>query len=339
MDSLTFLEQIPGAEPRAVYAVHGDEDFLRRQVLAALRARVLGDGADAFGLSVHPGDRAVWHVVHDELRTLPFLSPRRLVVVENADPFVSTYRSQLEKYVAAPSANGVLVLDVKTWAANTRLYKLLDGASSVVCKALSGPKLAEWCRRYASSEHKKQLLVPAAQLLVDLVGADMGLLAQEIAKLAVYVGEAARIGAEDVDRLVGNSRAENTFKIFERIGKGDAAGALGLLDRLLGQGEEPLRLLGAFGWQLRRLAQAARLNAQGTPLGRALEEVGLRNARDAEQQMRHLGRRRLDRLYDWLIEADLGMKGASQLPPRTLLERLVVRLARPNATRPETPAR
>ena len=48
----------------------------------------------------------------------------------------------------------------------------------------------------------------------------------------------------------------------------------------------------------------------------------------AEKQMRHLGRRRLGRLYDWLLQTDLGMKGCSPLPPRTLFERLVVELAR-----------
>src|SRR5207248_2886982 len=106
MDSLAFLEQIGSAEPRPVIAVHGDEDFLKRQVVAALRARVLGGGDEAFGLTALPGDRAVWSAVHDELQTLPFLCPKRLVVVENADPFVSAYRAQLEKYVAAPAASG-----------------------------------------------------------------------------------------------------------------------------------------------------------------------------------------------------------------------------------------
>ena len=70
---------------------------------------------------------------------------------------------------------------------------------------------------------------------------------------------------------------------------------------------------------------------QGRPLTVALEEVGMGGFRGkaAEQQLRHLGRRRAERLYDWLLEVDQGVKGASELPPRTLLERLVVRLARP----------
>jgi DNA polymerase III subunit delta len=328
MDSLTFLEQLGRSEPLPVYVVHGDEDFLRRQVLAALREHVLGPGEDAsFGLTSYPGEKAVWSAVHDELLTLPFLCRRRLVVVESAEPFISTHRPHLEKYVAAPAKSGVLVLEVKSWPATTRLYKLLDGPASISCKSLTGQKLVDWCRRWSSAQHGKQLVVPAAQLLVDLVGPEMGLLSQEIAKLAVYAGEAARIDSEDVDRLVGNNRAEKTFEIFNLIGQGDAKGALSFLDRLLEQGEKPLALLGAFGWQLRKLAQAGRLAVQGTPLADAVSRVGLFKGREAEQQMKHLGRRRLDRLYDWLLEADFGMKGGSELPERTLLERLVVRLA------------
>src|SRR5262249_40494267 len=158
MDALNFLDQSSRASAQPVHVVHGDEDFLRRQVLAALRGMVLGPGEDAtFGLSSYPGDRAVWSAVHDELLTLPFLCPRRLVVVENADLFVSAHRPQLEKYVQEPSPNGVLVLEVKSWPATTRLHRLLDGPASINCKALSGAKLVEWCRRWSQTQHGKQL--------------------------------------------------------------------------------------------------------------------------------------------------------------------------------------
>jgi DNA polymerase-3 subunit delta len=331
MDSLTFLERAGRAKPRPVYVVHGDEPFLKRHVLAALRTLVLGADAGDFALSTHPGDRATYAAVHDELQTLPFLSPRRLVVVENADPFVTRERARLEKYVAAPAATGVLVLDVASWPSNTRLAKLLGEDATLVCKAPPAAKLVEWCRKWSAAHHGKELAPAAAQLLVDLVGAEMGLLDQELAKLAAYAGAAPRVEAADVDRLVGNSRDENTWRIFDLIGAGQAGAALTHLGRLLDQGEDPLKLLGAFSMQLRRLAQAARRSAQGVRLDAALEQMGVPPfaRRGVEQQLRHLGRRRLDRVYDWLLEVDLGLKGSSQLPPRTLLERLVVRLARP----------
>jgi DNA polymerase-3 subunit delta len=333
MDSLTFLQRAPKGEPRPVYVLHGDEDFLKLQVLAALRERVLGGETDALGFSTHEGDKAEFAAVRSELETLPFLSPRRLVVVDKADPFVTRHRSALEKYVASPASTGVLVLDVASWPANTKLAKTLAGDATITCKALSVQRLPEWCVQRAESAHGKQLVPSAANLLVDLVGAEMGQLDQELAKLAVYVGDAKRIDAEDVDKLVGHSRAENVWIIFDAIANGRVGEALTILDRLVEQGEAPLGLLGAFGSQLRPLVQAYRLNQDGMPLSAALEEAGVPpfRLRSAEQQLRHLGRRRAERLYEWLLEADLGMKGASQLPERTQLERLVIRLARPTA--------
>src|SRR5262249_27543528 len=141
---------------------------------------------------------------------------------------------------------GVLVLDVETWPATTRLAKQLDKAATITCKAPGDRLLPDWCVAWAASQHGKQLAAPAARLLVELVGGDLGVLDQEITKLAIYVGAAPRVEAGDVDQLVGRSRSANAFKIFEAIGHGRAADALAILDHLLVQGEEPMRILGAF---------------------------------------------------------------------------------------------
>ena len=102
-------------------------------------------------------EKAVWAAVHDELQTLPFLGGHRLVVVDAADPFVTKHRAALEKYLAAPASTGVLVLDVKSWPANTRLAKLIDGNGTLVCKAPPAARLPEWCARWCEAEHGKQL--------------------------------------------------------------------------------------------------------------------------------------------------------------------------------------
>lgn len=329
MDSRTFLERAPRLKPQPIYVVFGDEDFLRRQTLAAIRTLVLGPEADSFGLTALAGDRTTFSQVRSELDTLPFLAARRLVVIEQADPFVTAYRAALENYVANPSPTGVLVLDVKSWPANTRLAKLISADSAIDCKSPQAQRVPDWCVQRAQSRYEKQLSSQAARLLVDLVGPDMGLLDQELNKLAIYVDTAKRIDAADVDKLVGQSRNENTWKIFDAIGNNQPREALALLDRVLEQGDDPHRILAAFSMQLRRLAQASRLARHGQPLSTALQEVGIPPfaIKGSEQQLRHLGQERVGQLYDWLIKMDLDLKGGSQLPPRTLLERLVVRLA------------
>jgi DNA polymerase-3 subunit delta len=330
MDSLSFLEKAGKARPLPLYVVHGDEDFLKRQVMHALRRLVLGAEDDDLGPSVHAGDQALFDAVHDELQTAPFFSARRLVIVENADPFVTCYREALERAIPGLPASSTLVLEVKSWPANTRLAQLIDASATIVCKAPQPFRLPAWCIHRSQAEYGKQLAAPAAGMLVDLVGPDLGQLDQELQKLVIYVGTRSSIEPKDVDRLVGRSHTENIWKILDAIGAGQLAQALKLLDRLLDQAEEPLRILGAFSVHLRRLAQVARLNQQGLSLPAAIQQAGVQpyQARGIEQQLRHLGRRRAGHLYDWLLETNRGLKGSSPLSARTLLERLVVRLAR-----------
>jgi DNA polymerase-3 subunit delta len=170
---------------------------------------------------------------------------------------------------------------------------------------------------------------------VELVGQQMGVLDSELNKLAVFSGARPAIELVDVDMLVGRSRSANVFGIMDAVGNGQPGTALAILGELFEEGEAPVGILGALGSQLRKLGMAARLNKRGTPLDEAMDRAGVAKwpqARDsARKQMKHLGWNRLDKLFDWLIEVDQGMKGWSQLPERLLLERLIAQLARPRA--------
>lgn len=330
MDALDFLTKARKSQPRPVYVLFGDEDFLKRQVRAELEPLLLEDADPAFALSVYSGETANWSTIRGELETLPFLSPRRVVAIEQGDSFVSDHRAQLEKYVAHPS-KGTLILDVRTWQSTTKLAKALPDEAQIACKALKPQQLPPWCAQRAKSAYGKKLSPAAADLLVELIEPALGLLDQELAKLATYVGERATIDEDDVDKLCGRSRTIDTFKIFATIGEAKTAEAFEILHRLRDEGAEPLQVLGAFSWQLRRLAQAARLIKLGESASQALSRVGTPPfaLRNAEQLMKHLGMRRLEKLYDWLLEMDLGLKGGNPLPPWMQLERFVVRLAQP----------
>ena len=56
----------------------------------------------------------------------------------------------------------------------------------------------------------------AANLLVELVGLEIGILASELEKLAVYAGESKRIERADVARMVGAGRVETVWKAARR---------------------------------------------------------------------------------------------------------------------------
>lgn len=337
MDALQFLDRSAKAKRQPVYALLGDEDFLKRRCRDAIVALALGDADPSFAVSTYPGEGLDFSTVRNDLDTLPFLAPARVVVVEQADPFVTEHRPALEAYAQKPSKIGVLVLDVKSFPETTKLAKALPDAAKLVCKAPPDYKATEWATNWvlgwSKTQHGKPLSADAAALLVELVGPQLGLLDQELEKLAAAVGAKPVIDAGDVDALVGRSREANVFQILARIGEGRPGAALKVLGEALDEGQHPLQILGALGSNLRKLATVGRLSAQGFPLGPAMDAAGVpkwpKIRDESDRLVKHLGRGRLAKLPDWLVELDLGLKGGNPLPPRLQLERLIVKLARP----------
>jgi len=323
--------------PKPVCVVFGDESFLKLHSLARLREAVLGTDEGDFSLTTFEGPGAELRDVLGELATVAmFGDGKRLVVVDDADDFVSRNRPKLEDYVARPAATGVLVLQLKSFPGNTRLYKaVVAGGMAIDCSAPRAAGLSRWLSTWAKQAHGVQLAPSAADVLIELVGAEMGLLDQELAKLALSSGADKKVTAEMVHQLAGGWRTRTAWEMLDAALAGDVRGAMQQLDRLVAAGESPVGLLGQISASLRRFAAATRLVLQAEAAGRrialrgALEQAGFRSfvLQKAERQLRHLGRRRGGQLYRWLLQADLDLKGASALPPRLILERLIVRLA------------
>jgi len=88
--------------PSPVYAVVGSDATLRRDAL----------GEIIKGLSAHEGqieptlidgNDAELSGVLDDLRTPSLLGDRRVVIVDDADAFISSHRQVLERYCGDPS--------------------------------------------------------------------------------------------------------------------------------------------------------------------------------------------------------------------------------------------
>jgi len=335
--AIDFLAQRADDAVPPVGVLFGNDAFLKRQVLLRLRQTVLDSEDAEFSYASFPGDTALLKDVLGELTTVAlFGGGRRLAVVDDADGFVTRYRGELEDYVARPSRNGVLVLLLETFPSNTRLYKAVAAAGLLVdCSVPAESQLGKWLVSWAQHVHKVRLPRDAADMLVEIIGAELGLLDQELAKLALVAGNDRAITPESISQMVAGWRTKTTWDMLDAALAGNIDGALGQLDRLLSSGETPVGLLAQVAASLRRLAAATRLVLDAEQAGRrialreALERAGVRSfiVPKVEPQLKRLGRQRGAQLYRWLLDADLDLKGESQLPPRLVLERLIVRLS------------
>jgi DNA polymerase-3 subunit delta len=317
--------------------VFGGDAFLRRQAILCLRTAVLDADESDFSLSTFDGRTALFRDVHEELSTIAmFGGGVRLALVEGADEFVTRYREPLEDYVAKPARSGILVLDLETFPSNTRLFKAIAADGLLIeSSPPAASRLVKWLVDWARQTHQVQLSQAAAEMMVDLVGAELGLLNQELAKLALMTGSDKKITPELVSRAVGGWRTKTTWEMLDAALDGEVVEAMAQLDRLLASGEQPVGLLGQISASLRRFAAATRLILRAETTGRritlrdALERTGVRSffLQKSERQLKLLGRQRGGQIYRWLLQADLDLKGDSAMPARLVLERLIVRLA------------
>ena len=333
MHAFEFLK--PTAAKRdlkPIYAVAGDDAYLRDESIRVIVRQAVGDGDAELALSRVVGDHAKLADVLDEVRTLPFLAKCRVVVVDNADPFVTAHRKELEAYAEKPSRSGVLILAAKSWPGNTKLAKQVEKVGlAIECKTPDERDLPAWLVQLAKARGKAKLDDDAARLLVDLVGPEVGLLASEVDKLIVYVGDRNHVRREDVAKMVGSGRIEKIFAVVDAATTGNAREAIEDLDHLLASGEPPLKMTAGMTYSLAKLHHAGQLRLAKVDLPSACQAAGIYSGmvKKTHAQHAHLGPGRVDSLPKLLLAADLDLKGNSTLTPRVILERLVMELSRP----------
>ena len=340
-------------EPAPLIVVVGDDGFLQHEARRAVVARLCGNDADA-AADVLSGETAELRDVLDALgeRSL-FGGERRVVVLEGADAVVKEYRPHLEDYVAKPSGDSTLILEVASWPGNTRLAKAVAASGFAVrCEAPDRGKEAsdftrqmkDWLVAVAKRDFDAEVARSAVDELLERVPAEAGILYQEVGRLALVARASQRIDVELVREHVGGWRTRKTWDMIDAAADGKAAEALAQLDRLLAAGEEPWGLLPQMASTLRRFALALRLieraerRGQRMALREALERAGVMAFKlgDAERQLRQLGRPRVRQLYRWLLAADLEIKGynSGKEQARRVLETLLIRLSREAAPEP-----
>ncbi len=339
MLAFELLGTTPPEDCPSVVVVFGENAYLKGESLRVIVEAALG-GPDVEGTAVtrFTGNQATLGTVLDEVRTYAFLAPKRVVIVDDADPFVSSYRKELESYVAKPATTGVLVLVVRSWPSNTKLAKLVSKTGLPVdCKLPSESDLTAWLPKLAKSRWKLKLGREASRLMVDLVGPEPGLLAMEVDKLAAFVGDRKEIAREDVGQMVSAGRTLAVWEMIDRATIGDLTGSLAILDQLMSSGEAPQGLLAAMSRSLTKVAHAGRLRLSKIPLADACRLAGVfyRDQEKVGKQHTHLGPSRTQELSALLLRADLGLKGDSTLDPRGVMERLLIQLARPRDDQPQ----
>jgi DNA polymerase-3 subunit delta len=306
--------------PKSIYALVGTDALLQQEALEEIVRNLPRDTqrTDVDGETAELAD------VLDELRSFAMFGGGKLVTVRNADELVSRFREQMEDYVAKPSDSATLVLRFGSLPSNQRIYKAIDKVGEII--ACQPPKnLKGWILSRAAV-HKLTVSAEAADLLADLIGADLGRIDNELAKMALTF-PSGKIGAEEIGQSVAFQREREMWDLTNALAAGDTAEALSRWRQLVqGDSSAEFRAVTWLGMWLENVGKALAMLKRGEnvfAIGQALR-IWPREAQpkfvNTSKALGETGRKRaLDLLAEIDYQTKTGVGNAAENVERFLL--------------------
>jgi len=347
-----FVAAVKSGKVAPGYVFVGDEAFFRKKCRDAILQHLVP--AEVRELSLYDMDLGEVELreVLDRARTPSLMAPFQVFFIRGIKNLYGRGKhdeefAALKEYFADPNPGALLIFvaDHISIPADARRMELTDKDRYERIRETLGefvPVLelarvedgdaAKWAIDTADADGVK-LDNDAARELVDSLGGDMMMLAGELEKLVLFVGEKKRITLGDVETLVLAAKQRSFYELTDAISSHDAARALAVLDAILSTGDGEDAAIGHLYMLSRTFRQMLVILERNVRDSRALWQAlwqGFRippfAAEDViRQARRYKSRRELTGAIRRVARADLALRSN---PPskRLVLENLVLDL-------------
>jgi len=327
--------------PPVVYILYGEDEFTKAELVTNL----LGKMGDATMAEVNTtrldGRMASFADLENAVRVMPFLAPRRVVIL--ASPGSMTKNLPLQKRFKEvlnqiPETTALVLLEdrpiserkkrgepeKKHWLAE---WGVQAGERAYVREFTlpSGASLAQWVQERARTAGG-QFTYQAADELSRLVGAELRVLAHEIEKLLVYVNFTRPVEIEDVQHLTPATARLPDFALINALRERDGRKALYALHRELAE-KDAIPLFQGIVTQFRQLLLVREIKDEGGSAQDAARLLGIHPyaAKMSMDSVEKFSQAALEAVYRRLLEVDIDIK-TGQVEAETALDLLVARL-------------
>lgn len=337
---LAALEERADKALVPVFLVLGEESFLVEEVARRLREVACAGGVPGFNDDRFTAGEVTASQAVGAARMLPMMGPRRFVLVRSverweprdsggsdADRKKESPLDVIAAYAADPNPSTVLVMLAQKLHGSRKIVTMAKKGNFIVsCDAVARQRLPDWVgRRSRASGHAMASAV--ADHIVDLVGGELGPLAEAVERLGLFVGAGAPITDDAVSRMIAPIRAGSVWTLTDALCDRDLKKALKVLSEIpLRTRGDALPLLGAVTSSVRKLSRLDALLRAGEPLQTAGQLAGVMPFRlqATRDSLRRLPQGTLERWLGLCARADVDLKGGAKRGDRAVVESLVL---------------
>jgi DNA polymerase-3 subunit delta len=347
-----FVADIKSRKLASGYIFIGDEAFFRKKCRDAILQQLVPE--DVRELSLYDLDLADTELreVLDRARTPSLMAPFQVFFIRGVKNLYGRGKHDeefgaIKDYFANPNPDAMLVFvadhisipaDVRRMdMTDKERYERIRETLGEYCSVLELARVEEgdaanWAVQAAQSEGVK-LDPDAARELVDSLGGDMMMIANELEKLILFVGDKKRVGLGEVETMVLAAKQRSFYELTDAVSAHDRERALEVLDAILRSGDGEEAAIGHLYLLSRTFKQMLVIFERNVRDSRALWQAlwqGFRlppfAAEDViRQARRYKSRRELTSAIRRIARADLALR-SNAVSKRLVLENLVLDL-------------
>ncbi|MBA2938185.1 DNA polymerase III subunit delta [Paenibacillus sp. CGMCC 1.16610] len=338
MDAKRALKDIQAGRQAPVYLCYGPEKYKMREFIQVLTDSLIEPEHKEFAVSKFDLSEISLSSVLEDAETLPFMVPKKLVIAKNALFFTGAKEStkiehhldRLTDYLKSPAEHTVVVFTVDADKLDERkkiVKALKDIEAAVPFLSLSPEELQQWVAARAR-QRGFSFTGEATDKLILYTGGNLQSLSAEIEKISLYVGAGSEATTDVIDQLVARSTEQNVFILIEDIVNVRLDRAFVILEELLKQREEPIKIAALIARQFRIMLQVKELSKQGYSQQQMASQIGLHPfaVKVAEGQARKYNIEKLSAIMSQLADLDFQMK-TGKIDKVLGLEMFLLRLA------------
>jgi DNA polymerase-3 subunit delta len=231
--------------------ITGSNFYLMRRRLDGLTSKFVKEHGE-LALQKIDAETAEPAAIMEAIQSLPFLASRKMVVLRSLGAN-KTASGQVEQYIDAAGDSCDVIFYEPLPDKRTGYFKVLKSKSQLEeYDELDPRSLADWLVGEAKKRGGR-LSQSDSNYLVDRVGVNQELLANELEKLLIYNPEISR---QSIDELTVKTPQSKVFDLLDAAFGGNKKRALELYDEQRAQKVEPQAIMAMIAWQLELIALA-----------------------------------------------------------------------------------
>jgi DNA polymerase-3 subunit delta len=305
----------------------GEESFTLERTAERIRDLAVPAESRDFNYNVYYGKEGKAEEILDAVRTLPAFAARRLVHVKEAQNLTAAELEVFLPYLRDPVPESILLFSADKVDGRKKFFQDFKKYGSLVeFKKPYDNQIPAFVKEMAR-EAGRLFTESALALFCKRGGSNLQELHGEMTKLFAYAGDRDLVDVDDVAAIVSDNRVDSVFDLANALGKGDAAEALRLLQRILTEGVAPLLILSMLVRHFRQLWKTRELLDQGIASREIPKRIGI-NPYFLDGLVGQAQRFRPDQFrkgFELFLGVDLALK-SSGAHPAALLEKLILDL-------------